>query len=1145
MRCSGLPCFSRTTAGYAVGALVAAFMLSLLPALAAGGLVGNLKGTIVDSATKTPIAGAQITAVSGSGKFRATTDAKGFFIILGMAVDSYNVTVAAPGHMTVNIPGVTVFGDETDTIGTVALATQLKTIAEVTSRSTSSAFQPTQTTDSYTVNQQQILQSTGKTFTTNENAALLAVPGVTLTNNNSAISSTVTIRGGAAAEVGYQFDGVPFKEPFEGDNGSDGLMNGIGSIQVVEGAGDATQGGVGAGVINVIPERGSGPGSGTLDLEAGGPSFNHQVGLDYGFSTPNGRVSEYVSYTGQRYAPYYGYSYTPLNQYGNYFAPTYVMNDQFVNNFFYRFGKQLSQQVQVLYMNTSQQAYEGTSGPGGVYTGTLLFDPSDGLYDIYNGGTNPNALAYYPYDMLTQGFWVAGMGYTPAQYESLVPLGNGVPSTNVAIRSPQQAFSNQTRFLKLEYDNNLTPTTYMALRYYNWELLEYSDDQYSQGPWGSQDPGITDWSVDGGSTVGTNLDIEHQFGSNLTVTVSGQYNLLHPIFDDEEPQDLLSALITGTGLSLTPDGSSSTTYGQPVPTDWLPGGYLCGNNTNGPGGTGVDYLKCAASGSVADTRIPMWGIGYNGTFFQEWGGGIRFQYNPNDHLKLDIGIRDEGQNVHYFGQLDQYGQGVPSTGYVVVGCAAYAANPLNYAQCPTTAINNPYDIPSQLYTILHPTALQPRAAISWQLGRDNSLRFGYGRSAVFWNGVTSATPFHLYGITPYLNIPAKPGSVCGWTDSAVFPCATYAQQLYWMGDNEEAPDVNTGPPADYSNYDLSFNHLFKNNWGLRVTPFIKEGTNLPADYLLNPVLGIFATANLGSNKTAGVELGVTTPQVKQGISGFFTATYQNVLSTTPPFTTGETEVPLDPIASLELGDLYRAGYVSPFSIRIGGVDNLKNGLHVSPQLEYNIGYPYSVGNMIAACVIPYSGIVVSLSAPGCSRYANVPQVDFGPGITGGESSLVGDAPGASVSTNYYDPAYPGVSTNPNIAATRGTPGTAANGGILSHPNLEGDLSLEWTHNQNTFGIQFLNLFGNAWINAVPAINPWYQPVATGLSGPQTGYNSCVSQTGTTRGCYPYIARDSYAFTNGAYVLSNGNFTGTPTFGPIQPFTVQVYYQRAL
>ncbi|MBV8530320.1 MAG: TonB-dependent receptor [Candidatus Eremiobacteraeota bacterium] len=1064
-----------------------------LPAFGAGGLYGTLNGTVVDAASKAPIAGAQVVARSASGKYAAKTDAKGFFVILGVGVDTYTVTITAPAYEIANVTGVMVFGDQTNAIGAVALRAALKTIAKVASRSVSSVYQPTQTTDSYTVNQQQMLQTQGKAVSTNENAVLLAVPGVTLTNNTDAIGSTVTIRGGAAAEVGYQFDGVPFKEPTEGDNGSSGLINGIGSVQVVEGAGDATQGGVGSGVINLIPEKGSGPGSGLIDLEAGGPNFSHQAGFSYGFSTPDDRFSEYVAYTGDRFAPYYGYSFTPLNQFGNEFASTYAVENQFLNNFIFRFAS--NQRIQILYANILQQGFQTTIGPGG----------------IYNPATNPNALVYYPYDVLTQQQWISGLGYTPAQYARLVGLGPGVPTTNVAITTPQQNFSNQTGFLKLEYDNNLSPTTYLALRYYNWSELEYSDDQASLLAWGTN-ASVSDWIAEGGPTVGMNLDLVHQFGSRLTVTYNAQYNVLHPVYDDYEPQDELSALITGTGLNH-----------QPVPSDWLPGGYLCGNNTNGPGKTGVDYLDCAQPGSVANARIPTWGINYNGSFFQNWGTGLRFQYDPTDKLKLDIGIREEGQNQHWFGQLDAYGQGVPPFG---IGP--------NGNRIPTFG---PFDVPGNEWQMLNPTALQPRASISWQLGRDTSLRFGYGRSTVFWNTLTAGTPFNLYGIEPYLNIPAKPGSTCGWTAAAIFPCRTFAQQLFWMGDNEEAPDVNTGLPASYTNYDFSVNHLFRNGWGMRVTPFFKEGTDLPANYLLNPVLGIFVTSNQGFNKTTGVEFGVTSPQRNLGISGFFTATYQNVLSTTPPFTTGETTVPLENLATLTLGDLYRAGYVSPFSIRIGAVDNLKNGITISPQIEYNVGYPYSVGEIIAACIEP--------TPTGCAKYGNVLQIDFGPGITGGQSSLVGDNPGSSVSTKYYDPSDPGTSLDPNIAATRGTPATAANGGILSHPNVTANLSVEWKVHDSTLGIQFMNLFSSAWANSVPAINPWYQPVANGISGPQTGYNSCVSQTGTARGCYPYVSRDSYAFTNGAYLLSNGNFTGTPTFGPIQPFNFQVYYQRAI
>ncbi len=369
---------------------VAIMALSAPSAFAAGGVYGTLSGTVLDSTTRAPINGASVTAKSPSNSYSATTDSSGHFSILGVGVDTYTIIVTAPGHDIVNVPGVTVFGDQTNSIGTVSLEPHLATIARVTSRSVSSAYQPTQTTDQYTINQQQITEATGKAYSTNENQALLSVPGVTLTNNKGMTgggTTQVTIRGGAAYEVGYQFDGVPFREPFLNQNASFGLMNGVGNVQVVEGAGDATQAGVGAGVINIIPQRGSGPGSGTLDLEVGGPNFNHQLGVTYGFSTPDNRFSEFVSYIGQRYAPYYGYTSTNLSQYGNYFANQFTKNNQILNNFFYKFGKDQSQQLQVLYQNVDNEGFAGTPGCGGVY----------------NLATNPCAAVYYPYDDAING----------------------------------------------------------------------------------------------------------------------------------------------------------------------------------------------------------------------------------------------------------------------------------------------------------------------------------------------------------------------------------------------------------------------------------------------------------------------------------------------------------------------------------------------------------------------------------------------------------------------------------------------------------------------------------------------------------------------------------------------------------------------
>jgi hypothetical protein len=1109
---------------FAAALTVAFSLLSIAPALAAGGQFGNLNGTITDAATHAPISGAQIVAKSGSGTYSATTDYKGFFTILGMNVDSYTVTVSAKGHQTLNIPGVIVFGDETDSIGTVAMHQELQTIARVTSRSTSSAYQPSQTIDSYTVNQTQMLEATGKANTTNENAVLLSVPGVTLTNGGGAMmgggqSNVPTIRGGAATEVGYQFDGVTYRDPFLSQNGGQGMINGVGEIQIVEGAGDATQGGVGSGVINIIPPRGSGPGTGEVDFESGGPNFNHQAAFSYGFSTPDGSISEYVSYTGQRYNPYFGYSFTPLNEYGNYFASAYETSDQFMNNFFYNFGKNKHETLQVLYTNTLGQGYQEFTQP-----------------------------YYYPYDPITGPALLGDLGIysstpksgalTPAQFAAFTPLTYGVPSTDLAPNSPSQNFELNTRLLKIEYDNRLNPTTYFDLRYYNWDYLSTANPSTTLGAWGSNLPGMGQWNTTGGPTVGMSGDIEKQLGADLTVTLQGQYDILHPLFDGMAPTDSLisfdpGALGPGAISGAIPVTGSS---GPVAISDWEPGGYFCNNG----------YFDC--SSGLADTRLPTWGINYNKTEFQDWGAGLRFQFQPTDKLKFDLGVRDEGQNDLWYSQLNTIGLGGPQIGYsstcaipIAVANPGYTTAEMSAAlasQCASSAtkILSPYDVLNEAWgnDFLHPSEVQPRISVSYEVNRYNSLRFGYGRSAVFPNAQTGGTPFEFYGLAPYATIPAKTGSLCGWSATYVFPCQSVAQQMYWQGDNIEAPDAGFTGPAIYSNYDLSWNHLFASGWGLRVTPFAKLGTSLPADYYLNPVLGIFATENLGYNKTNGIELGLTTPQRSLGLSGFFTATYQNVLSTTPPLASGETTVPFVPTASLALGDLYRAGYVSPFNVVIGALENLRDGFTISPQLMYNIGYPYSEGNLIA------------VQLPN-GEYVNAPNIDFGPAVNVGTASFIGSSPGSSITPNYADPADPGSANDPNIAATRGTPGTSANGGKLSHPNLMANLALQWKRGPNTFGIQFYNLFGNAFINTVPAVNTYYQPVANGLSGPQTNYNSCVSQVGNgNRGCYEIVPRELYAFSNGAYLLSNGDFTsGTPGFGPLQPFSFRVYYQRAI
>ncbi|MGH7708343.1 MAG: TonB-dependent receptor domain-containing protein, partial [Vulcanimicrobiaceae bacterium] len=695
-----------TAVRFAVALFVGSSLIlsTAVPSFAAGGQFGNLNGTVVDQQTKAPISGATVTVASPSGTHTATTGSNGFFSLLNLPVDTYVVTIEAKGYEPIELRGITIEGDQNQNLGSLAVVQSLKTIARVTSRSQAGAFQPKQTQDSYTINADRIAESGGRPSQTNENNLVLAAPGVTLS-----YTGFPTIRGGRLTEVGYQLDGVPFDEPFLSGNGSFGLVNGVGSVQVVEGSGDASQGMVGSGVINVVPKRGTSPGFGYVQGGLGGPNYYHQFATEFGTAFDHNNISEYFAYNGERFQPYRA---TPAAAYGNFFANSYQRNDQFLNNLIFKFGHNKNQSLQLLYSAGSVQQ---TGNLGGTNFGAY-------------SATNPNGLAYYPfYPPAT-----FGLGNALPNYSSTIGLTPYTPVANVLPAGPQQNASIQTQFLKFEYDNNLDQNTALALRYYNWSQFQYSDSSYSLG---TINGNIPVYQVVGGPTTGVSLDLTRQVGTKLTVTANGLYEVAHPIWNAFEPT--LSPLATEIiNPALDADAANGPQW-----SDFQPGGYLSQFAAQLPQGPG---------------RFPTFGIDFHGAFFQQYGAGLRFQYNPTTPLKLDFGVRYEGQNQHW-------------------------SNPFN----PNNAGGNPFDVPAAQWTsqILNPTEVEPRAAVSYQLGRNDAIRASYGRSSVFSNAQDAGTPLGLYGFNQgLLNVPAKPGFSCGTSLGATFPCQNYAQQFYWALD---------------------------------------------------------------------------------------------------------------------------------------------------------------------------------------------------------------------------------------------------------------------------------------------------------------------------------------------------------------------------
>ena len=214
--------------------------------------------------------------------------------------------------------------------------------------------------------------------------------------------------------------------------------------------------------------------------------------------------------------------------------------------------------------------------------------------------------------------------------------------------------------------------------------------------------------------------------------------------------------------------------------------------------------------------------------------------------------------------------------------------------------------------------------------------------------------------------------------------------------------------------------------------------------------------------------------------------------------------------------------MSPFVINIGAQYKTHNGFRINPVISYDRGFPIGVGNSIASAN-PFGG------------YGNLPQSNLNPPSLSGYTGITG----AFNATNYVDPVNPGTIIKPNIAATRGTPETSSAGGILSKPRLNTNLTFEFTHNKSTYGFLIQNLFGNQFGEPIP--NPYYQPVATGIAGAQTGQTSAAIPGTLTYAYGGFRNIPNYIYGQSAYVLPFGQIGSNVN----TPLTFRAYYQLSL
>ena len=234
-----------------VGVLLAIALFVNSAGTLLAGTTGTISGTVTDGKTGAPLAGVRVTAVSPTGQYSSKTDAKGFVSFTGVSPDTYTVSFEITGYQPASLTGVNVFADQIAQV-TTGLQKSLKTIGSVSARSPGGAFQPTQTQDTYTVSSSQITTQLGKANAVSETDLLVSLPGASLDSSGYPV-----LRGGRENEEGFQFEGIDYTDAFTSQFINSLAINpGIGELQLIPGAGDASQGNTGTGVINLISKRG-------------------------------------------------------------------------------------------------------------------------------------------------------------------------------------------------------------------------------------------------------------------------------------------------------------------------------------------------------------------------------------------------------------------------------------------------------------------------------------------------------------------------------------------------------------------------------------------------------------------------------------------------------------------------------------------------------------------------------------------------------------------------------------------------------------------------------------------------------------------------------------------------------------------------
>jgi hypothetical protein len=390
------------------------FLLLRAGSDAAESTTGIILGSVVTTAGL-PVARAQVAAVSDSGRYAATTDARGRFTMLGVAPDTYTVSAQAAGYEAAAQGGVTVLAAQIQQL-TFRVAPALKTIGSV--RATTSAFAVGSAGDSFTVSGQAARAQTptatssglGNYAAGSVQGAIATVPGVDFDSFGNAI-----LRGGKVDDTSFNYDSVPVPQGLVAEPGGNVVgaqlpTTGIASTVVTLGGFSAEGDNALGGTVDQIPAVGTYPGQTTFEYVSGTSTQLQRFSLQSLWATPDRRWRYAVATTvASEYFPYGdGHSFYPAE------AGTYGLalqnRQQWSSAANIHFTPSAANDYSFVAL-VGDATYDAYGTPfGGQRVGEFDY-PNPPPVNVFPGETNPNAPVTEPgsvhgtYDVL-KAQWV-------------------------------------------------------------------------------------------------------------------------------------------------------------------------------------------------------------------------------------------------------------------------------------------------------------------------------------------------------------------------------------------------------------------------------------------------------------------------------------------------------------------------------------------------------------------------------------------------------------------------------------------------------------------------------------------------------------------------------------------------------------------